>query len=492
MHDRKSELIKLAKQVATARFQQASVLQDSNQRNAGFRFAQQTASKRGIDAFLALARAEPAIADDGDSWNADPLALGVANGIVDLRSGEFRPRRQEDLITLTVGTSFDSKARCPRWERFIEEVFQGDAELMKLIQCAVGYTLTGLTSEQVLFLLLGNGENGKSVFLNVLHGLFGDYAGNLAFTALEENRRQSGLFDMAPLVDKRLVTASETNEGARLNSARVKVLTGGDPVTASFKYKNPFEFVPAATLWLAMNYLPQIHDDSHAMWRRIRLVPFNRRFSGGDRDDRLTAKILDELPGILNWAIEGCLLWQRHGLPPAAAVQKATSEYREESDLLQGFIANCCQEVAGGSVPSGEAWRRYSQWCDEVDIPLQSRLTQNAFGRRMRSRYDGPKGREGIRLYHGIVLKDEGALADSGASSNNPFSRVTTPEISNQGSIMRPGESSEGAAPRHSEAVPTPRRGAPRPEATGVATPCTVRHCTRPSVDGVPCFRHRE
>ena len=211
-----------------------ATITDRDRRERVLKFALRLERRDAISNMLAIARALKPIADAGDRWDADPWLLACPNGIVDLRTGHLRHGEPEDRIRLTTTTSFDAGADCPRWTRFVDEIFGGDAALITFVQRAVGYSLTGITTEQVLFLLFGTGANGKGTFVNTLKRALGDYAYNMPFATVELNQRSSIPNDVAALLGRRFVVASETNDGTRLNEARVKALTGCDPITARF------------------------------------------------------------------------------------------------------------------------------------------------------------------------------------------------------------------------------------------------------------------
>jgi putative DNA primase/helicase len=299
---------------------------------------------------------------------------------------------------------YDPKAECPRWEQFLHQVFQCDLELIGFIQRAVGYSLTGSVREQVLFLCYGSGANGKSVFLSTLRQLAGDYAMNIPFTVLELQQRPSLTNDLAAMVGKRLVTSSETNESTRLNEARIKALTGGDPITARFLYSESFTFQPVAKFWLAVNHLPQVRDDSHGIWRRVRVLPFRQRFSGNEADPELDQKLYAELPGILVWAVRGALNWQVVGLAPPSAVMVATETYREENDELAAFIADQCVVSEGARVEPGQLFSQYQHWAEGQGIPLRHRLGLRTFDTRMKERFTAT-ATNGKRYYLGVGLR---------------------------------------------------------------------------------------
>ena len=225
--DSDGKIHRLAKEATRARYKAALEIEDLDLRGKTASFAVRSESRQRLDACLALARSEHPMTDPGLNWDADPYLLGVANGVVDLRTGILRPGHPEDRLTMQVPVEYDLKAECPRWEQFLHQVFQCDWELIGFVQRAMGYSLTGSVREQVLFLCYGTGSNGKSVFLNMLRHLGGDYAMNIPFTVLELQHRPSLTNDLAAMAGRRLVTSSETNESTRLNEARIKALTGG-------------------------------------------------------------------------------------------------------------------------------------------------------------------------------------------------------------------------------------------------------------------------
>ncbi len=224
--------LRVAKKTARAPLRFPADIADDDQRKKTAKFAFASENRQRLEAMLALAQAEHPLADAGDGWDADPMLLGVANGVVDLRTGVLRDGRPNDRITLASPVTYDPDSVAPRWQQFLDEIFKGDQALIDFVQRAAGYSLTGNTSEQALFLNYGIGSNGKSVFLNTVQRVAGEYGHNLPFTALELATRTAIPADIAQLPGRRLVTSSETNDGTRLNEARIKALTGGDPITA--------------------------------------------------------------------------------------------------------------------------------------------------------------------------------------------------------------------------------------------------------------------
>ena len=382
--DRDGQVYRRAKSVARMRGQRAAQMSEKKEQASEYAWAFKSEARARLEAMLKLAEAEYPLFDSGEGWDVNPMLLGVANGIVDLATGTLRDGLQADKITLHSDIAFDPSAQCSRWLQFLSEVFGDDQSLIEYIRQAVGYSLTGHTSEQCLFLLYGSGANGKSTFLEVVRRVVGGLAYNLPFSALELISRSSIPSDIAAMAGKRFVTAIETSESARLNEARIKMLTGSDPVTARRLYGEFFTYAPAAKLWLAFNHLPEVQDDSHGFWRRIRLIPFLQRFDGSAIDKDLLAKLLVEAPGILVWAVQGALMWLRKGLgEPPAAVREATEAYRCESDPLEEFIAGCLVSP-GARATAGGIWEIYQKW--EKENRVCSPLSRRAFSHRLEAK----------------------------------------------------------------------------------------------------------
>ncbi len=401
------EVWRLAKEAARLRYQSALLLAELDERQAEAKWAIGSESRMRLEATLNLVRAEHPIADAGELWDSSPWLLGVANGVVDLRSGDLRAGRPEDRGTQHVDVHHDPEAACPRWLEFLDEVFEGDDELIDFIWRAVGYSLTGETGEHCVFILHGAGANGKTTFLNTLRGVAGGYAHNMPFSTIERQGRTSVPTDVADLVGKRLVTATETDERTRLNEARFKALSGGDPITARHLYSSFFEFRPVAKFWLAVNHKPRVNDDSYGFWRRVRLIPFLRVFKEESADKELPKTLAAEVQGILSWAVRGCLEWQRRGLEPASAVRSATDEYKSESDPIAGFIADRCVVAADARAGASALYKAYKQWADDQGLQPYEVLSSTRFGRLMGERFTKRHSDKG-NLYEGIGLRAEG------------------------------------------------------------------------------------
>ena len=283
---------------------------DVNRRDRIRKYARISESLGRIRAMIKLASANPAIAITADQLDRDTWLLNVENGTVDLRDGSLRAHDPEDLITHCLPFRYDPQATCPTWERFLYRVFDGDEELIEFVQRAVGYSLTAETSEQALFSLHGLGANGKSTFLEVLRELMGDLAKNAEFATLLSTRNKGIRNDLARLRGARVVTAAEAGVEQRFDEGLVKQLTGEDVITARHLYHEYFEFRPRFKLWLAANHRPEIRETGYAMWRRIRLIPFNVTIPKAEQDPHLRRKLRSEMVGILAWAVEGSRKWR--------------------------------------------------------------------------------------------------------------------------------------------------------------------------------------
>lgn len=400
------EVRRLAKQATRTRYIGALDIADDKKRMEMLSWAMTSESRARLDAALALAQSERPLADDGTNWDSDPWLLGVPNGVVDLRTGTLRQGHPADRSTLHTDVAFEPSAQCPRWLQFLDEVFGGDPELICFIERAVGYSLTGETREQCLLLCYGGGANGKTTFLEVLRHVFGEYAHNLPFSAFELKGRAPIPNDIASLAGRRLVTAIETSEATRLNEARVKALTGNDAITARFLYGEFFTFHPVAKFWLAFNHRPLVADDSLGFWRRIRLIPFLQEFRGAADDKQLLSKLKADATGILAWAVQGCLAWQRDGLGMPNAVKEATDAYREESDPLSEFICDRCVVNRDAHVTAARLWDEYQNWAGANG---ERSLDRKAFTRRLQARgfEKGRRGHERTWVWRGLCCRYE-------------------------------------------------------------------------------------
>jgi putative DNA primase/helicase len=357
-----------------------------------------------LSAMITLATSEPGIPVVPGVLDADPWLLNVANGTLELRTGQLRAHCREDLLTKVAPVAYDPEALCPRWVAFLEDILQGNSALIAFLQRAVGYALTGDTSEQVLFLLYGTGSNGKSTLLETLRALLGAYAQHTPFTTFLTGRSDTVRNDLARLHGARFVSAVEVERGQRLDETVIKQVTGGDPITARFLYEEYFEFTPQFKLFLAANHKPVIWGTEYAIWRRIRLIPFTVKIPESQKDRQLSTKLRAELPGILTWAVQGCLAWQREGLQAPEEVEVATEEYREEMDIVGRFLDDCCREDPTAKISTQQLYQAYTTWCDRSGEP---RLGMNTFSAKLSERGFQKCRLGNSRGWAGLTLRNE-------------------------------------------------------------------------------------
>jgi putative DNA primase/helicase len=376
---------------------------DDDQRPRLLKHAIGSERETRIRGALQLAQSEPGVPVLPEQLDADPWLLCCDNGTVDLSTGELHPHRREDLLTKLAPVAYDPTAEAPRWRAFLDQVLEGDEATIEFVRRAVGYSLTGDTSEQVLFLLVGAGANGKSTLIETVRALVGDYGQQApAETFLEQ--RESIPNHIARLKGARFVATVETPEGRRLNETMVKRLVGGDSQAARFMRGEWFDFRPTFKAWLATNHLPVIRGTDEAIWRRIRVIPFNITIPEPERDKTLAARLHAELPGILTWAIDGCVEWQISGLPTPDAVRAATAGYREHMDVLGDFIADRCETRPDARATVAELYTAYQYWATHNGD--RNPLSSKAFGQNLEERgHHVKRGAGGTRYRLGITLR---------------------------------------------------------------------------------------
>jgi putative DNA primase/helicase len=347
-----------------------------------------------------ILRMDGKLTSTSEEWDADLWALNTPGGVVDLRSGALMPHRRG--MKMTKVATATPRGSSPAWLRFLEQVTGGKAELMNYLQRMVGYCLTGSTREHALFFLYGTGANGKSVFLNTLATILGDYATNAPMDTFMDTRSERHPTDLAGLRGARLVSALETEQGRRWNEAKVKAITGGDTISARFMRQDFFQYQPHFKLVIAGNHKPSIRNIDEAMKRRLHMVPFTVTIPERQRDHNLSDKLLQERDGILAWAVEGCLLWQQHGLEPPALVVSATAEYFDEEDAIGDFLEEEIQRYPQAKAGVAEVFQRWQEWAGKrgeyvgTSRWLAQQLTNRGFDRTRLS--GGAKGLAGLSL----------------------------------------------------------------------------------------------
>jgi putative DNA primase/helicase len=349
--------------VVRARYRACEAIPDPDQRKKAVVWAIGCENNGKIEAGMNVAGSLTAFSTTIDQYDHNPMIAACIGATIDLQACVHRAVRRNDFITMQFGATYNPEATCERWIQFLGEVFDGNDEVIGYIQRAVGYSLTGDTREQKMFLLHGGGANGKSVFLDVLTTLLGDYAGNASFETFDANKRSESTNDLAALRGKRLVTVIETEDGKRLAEARVKSVTGQDPITCRFLYGEYFTYRPTYKIWLAMNHLPSIRGTDKGIWRRIQLIPFTQDFSGRE-DKTLSTTLHGEIDGILQWALEGLRQWWQRGLDTPEIVTSATAKYRSESDQTGRWITDVMVQMSNVSVTVAQAYQSYKAWCE--------------------------------------------------------------------------------------------------------------------------------
>lgn len=331
------------------------------------------------------------------------MALNTPSGIINLKNGDVKAHNPEYYFTKITSVDCAEAADCPRWLAFLDDIFAGDKDLIRYIQKAVGYSLTGSTAEQCAFFLYGTGRNGKSTFIDVIRDVFGDYAANIQPETIMVKSSQSNAInsDIARLKGARLVTSVEPNEGVRLNEGLLKQLTGDDTVTARKLYSEEFEFKPEFKLWMATNHKPIIRGTDTGIWRRIHMIPFDVQIPEDKVDKNLTHKLKAEMTGIFKWCIDGCLMWQREGLQMPAAVLKSVREYRREMDVISAFIEDKC--TLEGTVQASTLYAAYVSWADSNN---EYCMSNTKFSTELAKRFEKVRGKN-YNFFNGISLSKE-------------------------------------------------------------------------------------
>ncbi|MEU7039808.1 phage/plasmid primase, P4 family [Streptomyces varsoviensis] len=391
-------------EVRTALLQMGAELISSGDDGAR-KLALKALTNRSIEDVIKVLPSVPGVPARASDFDADAHLLSVANGTVDLRTGQLHPHSPTDMITRRLDVAYRPEVEAPRWEQFLSEVFPGHPELPAFMRRLVGYGITGSTSEQCFVFMHGQGANGKSVFLDALLHVFHGVTKSTEFSTFEQRTAVGQASpELAALRGARLVTASETEKYSRLAEALVKQLTGGDPVTCRALYGSPFTYVPNFLLMVAGNYKPAILSQDLGVWRRVKLVPFEATFRGAKADPSLPAKLREEAEGILAWAVRGAQEWYADGLEEPSSVATATQDYRESEDRLAEFIAARLVQEPKTRVAPMAVRRAYAEWAEDAGLSRKEVLSGWALGVELESRgftkrrSSGRWGFDGIRL----------------------------------------------------------------------------------------------
>jgi putative DNA primase/helicase len=360
---------------------------------------------------VSLASDDRRMAATAEQWDADPWLLCTPGGTVNLRTGKLREAQRADYMTMM--TAATPGGDCPRWHDFLDVVTGKNTKLQEFLQVCCGYTLTGLTTEQVLLFLYGEGQNGKTVFINAIAKLMGDYYVTCPMEALIDSKMERHPTDLAGLRGKRMVAAAETEKGRHWNESRIKSMTGGDPINARFMRQDFFEYSPQFTLWVYGNHKPGLKSVNKAIRRRLKLIPFTVTIRDEQRDPDLPEKLKAEWGGILAWMIKGCLIWQEKGLIVPKTVTDATEGYLGDEDAIARWIAACCEKDPQAETAFGDLFRSWSTWAEQMREYVGS--SKNFSAELERRGFESQHGRKGamvrgLRLMTGSFALDEEPL----------------------------------------------------------------------------------
>jgi putative DNA primase/helicase len=340
-----------------------------------FNLIRKTCKARGIErasmsnmvaAVHMLVRADRRIAATVEQWDADPMLLNTPGGVVNLKTGETRRHRPDDYMTKI--TAVAPRGDCPKWKAFLRRIMRGDAELIAYLRRVCGYSLTGDTGEQAMFFGYGTGANGKGVLLQTISRIMLDYAKTAAIETFTESKTDRHPTELARLHNARLVTATETEKGRNWAESRIKMLTGGDTVTAHFMRQNDFQYVPLFKLFFSGNHKPGVRSVGEAMRRRLNMIPFEVIIPKGERDPHFVDSLKDEWPGILQWMIEGGFDWQKQGLAPPLAVTEATDAYFETQDSFSQWIEDRCERNPNTWTMTSALFASWKDWADKAGV----------------------------------------------------------------------------------------------------------------------------
>jgi len=398
--DNSEKALALAKKVVLSYYSERENL-DDKEGKALIRWALKSETKNMLKSMLELAKPDLAILPE--EFDKDPYLFNVKNGTYNLRDDEFIEHNPEHLLTMMANVEYNPNKDCPNWIDFLNTIFNYNLELIEFIQKALGYSLTGDVGEDCFFILYGTGANGKSTFLNVIQQILGDYAIQARADTFMGRDREYIPNDIARLNKKRFVAVTELPEGKRLNENLLKSLTGRDTISARFLRQEFFDFRPTFKLWFATNHKPLVFENTHAFWRRVKLIPFEVTIKEEDRIPHYEDLLLEEREGILNWILQGVSKWKEKGLGTTEKISSSTKEYREQNDILGDFIEERCLEDVNYSTTFKELYNEYKEWAEENN---ENVMTKNSLGRRLEERgYKAIKLPGGQRAWKGLKIK---------------------------------------------------------------------------------------
>ncbi|WLI89222.1 phage/plasmid primase, P4 family [Massilia sp. R2A-15] len=371
------------------------------------KWARKSQESRVINAAVALLSDFAQVRLPLSSLDADPNLVGFdeARQVVDLRNGSYRAATPFDYVTKSLAvTNIGDAALAVRWMQFLDQVFEGDQEFIDWLQRFCGYLLTGSTQEHLFLFCFGHGANGKSVFVELLKHVMGDYARAIASETLSESKRQAGSAtpDLAALIGARLVMCSETEDNTALAESLVKSLVSGDSMAVRQLYAAPVQFTPGFKLIMCGNHKPVVRGNDNGIWRRVRLVPFTRTFSPAERDPHLLVTLKAEAPHILAWMLEGCIAWKKNALTDTPqAILHATAEYQNDQDLIGRWLEECTVSAPDSETTKADLYRNCKAWSVDNGLRPASEIT---LSRRLSERGLKERKSHGTRLWLGVRL----------------------------------------------------------------------------------------
>ncbi|MDD5049901.1 MAG: phage/plasmid primase, P4 family, partial [Methanoregulaceae archaeon] len=361
-----------AEEVVVELYRFAAEAEDSGKRELRSSWARRCDGMAGYRELLEISKNKHPITATIDLFDQDPWLFTCQNATLDLQSGVVKEPNPGHFITKTAKVTYDEAAESPLWNAFLKDIFRDnlgevDKDLISFVQMAIGYSLTGSMAEQIFFFCFGGGANGKSVFLSVIREMMGDYARQTDFNTFLVQRNESVRNDVAALAGARFITAQESEEGKRLAMALIKSWTGGDPITARFLHHEYFTFNPVGKLWFASNTKPVITERNKGAWRRVCMIPFTVSIPPEMQDPDLEDKLLLELPGIFNWALDGLKKYLEVGrLEVPSSVKNATNLYKEEYDSIGSFIQSRLDFNPDAYIMGKELYVAYNDFCEEA------------------------------------------------------------------------------------------------------------------------------
>jgi putative DNA primase/helicase len=371
-----------------------------------------------VAAIEKLARSDRRHALTADNWDANPWLLNTPAGIVNLETGEIGPHDPAQLMTKCTAMAPRDGEDCPRWRLFLDRVTGGNRQLEAYLKRCAGYWLTGLTGEHAMWFLYGTGRNGKGVFLNTISRIMGDYAMTASPDTFTADGHGKHLTVLARLQGARLVVSQETEEGVPWAEARIKSVTGGDPITANFMRQDPFTYLPQFKLAIAGNHKPSLRSVDEAIRARLNLTPFTVTIPASERDPGLSEKLWEEAPGILAWMLEGCADWRNVRLAPPPVVTMATEEYFDSEDMTALWITECCDTGRHCEGLSGALFKSWTAWA----LQAGEKAGSNKGFTRVLEKHGFPAGRHGMggRMIDGIRLRVDAARTEPGKDREWP------------------------------------------------------------------------